>query len=845
MNMRKKSMGRLLAFVLIMAMVLSLDSTSGVASAAAKKSMKISTKKVTVTAGKSKKVTIKNKPKGAKVVWKSNKKSVAKVNKSGKITGVKKGKAVITAKVTYKKGKKKAKKTFKVNVTVKAKKATTKTTPKPAVKVTQAPAASQQPTAQATATPDPTRQPPLPARTPERDIAQANVVSNGKAEDSNLTDEHTSRYGLKTKDNGMMRTNLSTQDIVDSMGLGWNIGNSLEQTSAASCEKLSAAEQAKLTDAEWVRGYETNAGNAVSTQKMMDGLKKYGINTIRIPIAWSNMMIEEKQADGQTYYRIDEGYFDRVEEIMNYCLNDEMYVIINIHWDNGWWGMFGDKDQSVRDQAMKKYTDFWKQIANRYADYSDRVIFEGANEELGERLNDDWKGSSDQFSFDKFQPGSGNYGTLTKEECYQTVKELNQIFVNTVRESGGNNQYRFLLIPGFNTNIHDTCSSDFSMPEDKWNADVNKLFVSIHYYDPIGWGIAKSISQGYSGYADTWGSVEDYQYMANDFAEAKEAFIDKGYTVIFGEFGVLSVNKDGIPAYFKQFFESCKEYGMLPVMWDEGGHVDRKGTGNAGRAYFIYEDIGDVFLEVSGSPDPELKAEAQKVLTTTGIPQNPVADNQDPLVVATWEGDFMRNTTGSKSVNFDELLKTYGEKFSQGTEESPYFAYFNTDKITINDKYPGLELSANCVSGWWHSHFQLNDWSQLKQPCIRITMHDDDVSQQAQLQLVYSDGNLKDSADMAWRYETDFEQVEWEDGFDYTGEHEMQVPKRDADGNMVLADTAWIGKVLNLNPSYLEAFPDVLITTNTFLGVDFQKVEICDAAYNADGTEYVKPETKE
>ena len=97
-------------------------------------------------------------------------------------------------------------------------------------------------------------------------------------------------------------------------------------------------------------------------------MKRYGINTIRIPIAWSNMMVQEKQSDGSTYYRINEAYFDRVEEVINYCLNEEMYVIINDHWDGQWWGMFGDADLSVRAQAWKKYEDMWTPVSYTHLD---------------------------------------------------------------------------------------------------------------------------------------------------------------------------------------------------------------------------------------------------------------------------------------------------------------------------------------------------------------------------------------------------------------------------------------------------------------------------------------------
>lgn len=882
--MRQKMMGRLIAFALVFAMLLSFDGMSNIAVASAKaKAPKLSKKSVTVKVGNSKKVTIKNKPAKAKVTWKSKNKKIATVKK-GKIKGVKAGNTKITVKVTYKKAKKKVTKKFTIKVKVTAKssgKANTKVTP---TKQPSAAVPSKAPnnsngntvTPAATATPLVTRTP-VPARTPEADAKEANVVEDGSVSDSNLTDEHTSRYGLKTKDNGMMRTNLSAQDLTPVMGMGWNIGNSLEQTGASSCTALTPEVQDKLTDAEWVKGYETNAGNPVSSQKLFSGLKRYGINTIRIPIAWSNMMTQEIQEDGSTYYRINEAYFDRVEEVINYCLNEEMYVIINDHWDNQWWGMFGDKDQAVRDQAWKKYEDMWTQIANRYVDYSDRLIFEGGNEELGERLNDNWQGEG------------GSKGVLTQEETYELTNQINQKFVDIIRGTGvnadgkkNNNYYRMLLIPGYDTNLHQTCGDKYSnkagdqytktpkepndkltytMPTDVEENGISKLFVSIHYYDPLGWGIAKTAAtyetpKGTSSFVDTWGSDDDYAAMLEDFEAVREAFTDKGYGVIFGEFGCVSVNKDGIPAYFKEFFSKCQEYGAVPVMWDEGGYVDRKGTGNGGYAYFVYEDIGAVFCEITGS-EVELKDEAKKKLTMTGKPENIVAENQNPLVVATWEGDFMRNTNGSDSVNYEEMKKVFGEDCLMTMSGNTTAAWFRTNAITVNSNYPDLTLTATSDQYRWHSHFLLSDWSQIKEPGIRITMHDDMISKSAQLQLAFTNGLWEDGDDYEWKYESDYEQVQFVAGDEYTDAQVAALPSTvnyiNADGekfsdslpaldennNMILADTAWQEKVLKLNPKYLEHDPVVLLTTNTYLGVDFQKVEIVDLAYNADGTQYV------
>lgn len=852
--MRQKFMGRFVAFVLVLAMVFS-SGTMPTAVASAAKAPKLSAKSVSLKVGQTKKVSIKNKPKKAKTSWKTKNKKIATV-KNGKIKGVKAGNTKVTVKLTYKKGKKNVSKNFTVKVKVTDGKKTTETTSAPAsTQTTQTTQTTPAPTQAATATPAPTQ-----AGTPE-------PIPTGALEDSNLGEEHLSRNGLTTRDNGIMRANLSAQDITTVMGLGWNVGNSLEQTGAGSCENLDPEKQEALTDADWVKGYETNAGNAVSTQKLFDGLKRYGINTIRIPIAWSNLMKLEEQEDGSTYYRINEAYFNRVEEVMNYCLNDEMYVIINDHWDNQWWGMFGDKNPEVRDQAWKKYEDMWTQIAERYQEYSDRLIFEGGNEELGERLNDNWQGDG------------GEKGVLTPEETFEITNQINQTFVNIIRNSGinadgtkNNNYYRMLLIPGYDTNLHQTCGDKYSdkvkenndaltytMPTDVEENGTNRFFVSIHYYDPLGWGIAKTAAdgpygtpKGESAYTDTWGinedgsiKQEDYDAMQEDFDAVNEAYIQKGYGVIFGEFGVVSVNKDGIPDYYREFFKKSKEYTCVPIMWDAGGLVDRKGTGNASYAYFVYEDIGDVIREITGA-EVTLKSDAQKKLTLTGKAPDIVSENQDPLVVATWEGDFMRNTTSSASVDLAGISEMFGEEFIMDMNGSKVGAYFNTKKITINPdpRYADLELVATSDAAHWHSHFQLNDWSKLEVPCVRITMHDDDISQAAQLQLVYTNGLWEDGKDYDWRYEADYEQAVWEKGITATGT-EDNMPKKDEDGNLVLTENPWQGKVLTLNTKYLELEPVVMLTTDTYLGVDFVKVEFCDAAYNADGSRFQAEEDEE
>lgn len=741
--MKKNLMKRVLAFFMAFAMILSYNGCSQMASAAKKKTPKLSSKSVTLKVGSSKKITVKNKPSKAKVTWSSKNKKIAKVSKKGKITAVKKGNTKVIAKVVYKKGKKKVTKKLTVKVKVKSKKTVKK---KPVV--TQKPKSS-----------------------PEPKVIMDDVKQG------NLGKEHKSKNGITTKDNGNMRTSLSALDITKEMGLGWNLGNSLEESNYLG--KNTTVEQC-----------ETNAGNPKATQNLFDGLKTYGINTIRIPVAWSNLM----STDGK--YTINKDYFNRVEEVMNYCLNDEMYVIINIHWDGGWWGMFGDKDSTVRAKAWKKYEAFWKQISERYRDYSDHLIFEGANEELGERLNDDWANG-----------GTTKTGTLTKQEYEKTALEINQKFVDIVRASGGNNKYRMLLIPGLNTNTDYTCSEAFQMPKDSQNSGKIKLFASMHYYDPTEWGISKTATDW--GYIDTWGSEEDYKYLEQQMKKMHDTFVAKGYGVIIGECGVVSVNKDGIPKYLKAMFEHCIDKSLVPCMWDEGTYVDRK------KGYFVYEDVGKVFAEVTNST-PKIPAEAD--VAWTGIQPSAVSENQDPLVAATWEGNFLRNT-GSGDIQIKHVKNTFPAEFIQNLSNgSTIGAYFKTDKITINDKFAGMTLEESCADLWWHSHFKFSDWTKLEKPCVRITMHDSEWSQKADLQIVYSDG-IDPENGSAWRFEQDY------------------VPF-DADGKLIAEDQQWVGKVLNLNPEYLAKYPYVYLTTNTYMGADFVKVEFCDSAYKADGTKF-------
>jgi endoglucanase len=373
-----------------------------------------------------------------------------------------------------------------------------------------------------------------------------------------------SQKSKSSSDDGSIRKELTAVEVTELMGNGINLGNTMEAYGHGTLG----------TEAE-VSAYETYWGQPVTTQESISGMKAAGFDTIRIPVAWTNMMNFE---DGD--YTIGKAYLDRVEEIVNYARNEDMYVIINDHWDGGWWGMFGSASEETREAAMEMYTSMWKQIAERFQDYSDYVIFESANEELGYRLNDT------DIATDS--------GTLSDEECYEVTNEINQAFVDTVRATGGNNEQRFLLIAGFGTDIVNTVNNSFVMPED---SATSKLLVSVHYYDPSGYCINSSIA--------SWGTKDDYDDQNRMLAKMQK-FTTQGYGVVIGEYGVLMEDgnrKDGMENYVANLLDNCDLYGYCPVLWDCNNLYSRTD------GKIIYEDMAALYQEHSYAAQADLTQE--------------------------------------------------------------------------------------------------------------------------------------------------------------------------------------------------------------------------------------------
>jgi len=368
---------------------------------------------------------------------------------------------------------------------------------------------------------------------------------------------HLSANGIETSDHGYMRTDLSSLELTNLMGNGINLGNTME-----------AFGRRELGLNAPVSSYESFWGQPRTTQEMISGMKQAGFDSLRIPVAWTNTMNYE---DGD--YTIREDYLDRVEEIINYALNEDMYVIVNDHWDGGWWGMFGSANPTTREAGMELYVSMWTQIAERYKEYSDYLIFESANEELGDRLNEIYS-----------VPDSN---TLSKDECYETANRINQAFVDTVRSTGGNNEKRFLLIAGYNTDIEHTVDDRFAMPTD---TAEDRLLVSVHFYTPWGYTGGPSVPR--------WGTVAEYEQMNISLSEMSQ-FTEQGYGVVLGEYMVhLAADgtvKENADDFTNNLLDNCDLYGYAPILWDTSSLFVRRDPG------VFDEDMADLYVRRSNA----------------------------------------------------------------------------------------------------------------------------------------------------------------------------------------------------------------------------------------------------
>lgn len=338
----------------------------------------------------------------------------------------------------------------------------------------------------------------------------------------------------------------TAMDVAALMYPGWNLGNTLEGGSSENNWKNAGI----ATETSWQ--------STKTTQQVIDFVKAQGFKSVRIPCAWVMGHISD-----EANCTIDPAWMKRVKEVVDYCIADGLYVIINQHWDGGWIEHNGFTADTDIEGTKAKLTKIWTQIATTFKDYNEHLIFAGMNE-----------------------PGvGGGTGSIIKvNELSNRLAEYEQAFVNAVRATGGNNSLRVLVVQGPNTSIDDTMGNDY-ISKINDTAD-NRLMMEVHFYDPYqfcqmtedaNWG-----KQWYywgkdnqSGDADRT-SKNNEDFVSAQMAKMKKTYVDKGIPVIIGEFGAnqrFAIGKDAlhdasVKAYYKAVTEFAISNGCVPMVWD-------------------------------------------------------------------------------------------------------------------------------------------------------------------------------------------------------------------------------------------------------------------------------------
>ena len=319
--------------------------------------------------------------------------------------------------------------------------------------------------------------------------------------------------------------------------LGLNIGNTMEAI-----------------------GGETAWGNPLITEAMIKAAKADGFNAIRLPVAW------DQYANQQTA-KIDQAWMDRVKQVVKYCVDNQMYVLLNIHWDGGWLESNVVLDKQVAVNQKQKA--FWTQIATEMRDFDEHLMFAGANEPAVKTADD-----------------------------MPVLMSYHQTFIDAVRATGGKNAYRVLVVQGPSVDIDKSATMWTAMPTDTVS---NKLMYEVHFYP---WQFTLLDKDEWYGNAFYyWGKdnhsttdtahnpdKQEEAYVDQQFSSIRQQFVDKGIPVVLGEYAAmlrtnltgdaLALHKKSRIYYINYVTRAAVANGVLPFYWDVGGLIDR-GSNNA------------------------------------------------------------------------------------------------------------------------------------------------------------------------------------------------------------------------------------------------------------------------
>ena len=312
-------------------------------------------------------------------------------------------------------------------------------------------------------------------------------------------------------------------EAAQSLGLGWNLGNTLE-----ACEKHSKEKAGLETETMW--------GNPETTKELFSFVKECGFQSVRLPVTWAQHLSDAPD------YKIDEKWLDRVSDVVDMALLLDMKVIINVHHDDAFWLITDNEHKENSEEILCK---IWKQIAERFRDYDNNLFFETMNEPRVEGAEDEWQGN---------------------EETREVVNYLNFAALKTIRNSGGNNKERFVLLPTYAASGLIENLEAMKVPDD------DRVMVSVHYY----YGTAHQ-----SEFLDCdrkW-NFGDRKNMYKTFRKMFDLFISNGIGVVEGEFGWTDRdNLQNLSYNAKYYVDLAGRFGIPCLVWDNGSHfglIDR------------------------------------------------------------------------------------------------------------------------------------------------------------------------------------------------------------------------------------------------------------------------------
>lgn len=307
---------------------------------------------------------------------------------------------------------------------------------------------------------------------------------------------------------------ISSWELVKEMKMGWNLGNTMDATGGSGVD----------AETSWL-----GSSSFKTSKAMFDLLKETGFNVARIPVSWGNHMDEN--------YNVDEAWMARVKEIVDYGIENDMYVILNTHHEEWYFPTEENKEEDI-----KQLKALWTQIAEEFKNYDEHLIFEGLNEPRLRGTPSEWNGGD--------------------SASRAIVNEYANAFYETVRNSGGNNPKRHLMITGYAASSMRTCLEAIELPEND-----DKIIVSVHAYLPYSFALDPKGTDKFDASADA-GVIDSL------FTDLNDLFLSRNIPVIVGEFG--SVNKNNIEdrvECLKYYLNAAKNAGVPCCWWDNGATV--------------------------------------------------------------------------------------------------------------------------------------------------------------------------------------------------------------------------------------------------------------------------------